>query len=70
MFAVEARHFAGGLAFDGAFLQVGAFVAGDFSLSNAELCFEFAVFPIELENNESAPANLGFAIKFVDLLSM
>src|ERR1043166_706999 len=68
--AVEASNFAGGLAINGALLQVGAFVAGLFAGANTELGFHFAIFPKELQNDERTTFDLRFAIKFIDLLSM
>ena len=68
--AIEACDFARGLAIGCAFLQIGAFVARDFSLGDAELGFEPAIFPMQVKNYQRAPAYLRFAIKLVDLSAM
>src|SRR5205814_6685398 len=70
VFAIEARNFARRLAINRPLFQIGAFVARDFTLPDTELGFKFSVFPIELQNHESASGNLGLAVKLVDLLSM
>ncbi len=51
VFAVEARNFARGFAFDGALFQVGAFIASDFALADAELGFQLSILPVELQDN-------------------
>src|SRR4029077_8525577 len=70
VFAIEARNFARCLAINRPLFQIGAFVARGFTLPDAELRFEFSVFPIELQHHESTSSNLGLAVKLVDLLSM
>src|ERR1044071_7911550 len=70
MLAIEARDFAGGFAIDGALLQIGAFIARDFSLSDSQLGFQLAIFPMQIEKNKSASADLGFPVEFVDLRAM
>src|SRR5437763_9737607 len=70
MFAIEAGDFARGLALNRPLLDVGAFVVRDLALADAELGFQFSVFPIELQDNEGAAFDLGLAIKFVDLLAV
>ena len=68
--AIESRYFTRGLALDRAFLDVRALVARHFSLTDAEFRLQFSIFPIQLENDERAPFDLSFAIKFVDFLAM
>jgi len=70
MFSVEASHFPSGFTFDGAFFQVGTFIASDFALSDAELGLEFSVFPIKFEDNQRSTFDLAFAIKLVDFLTV
>ena len=70
MLAIEAGNFASGLAFHGALFQVGTLVMSDFALANAELGFEFSVFPIKLKDNKRSTFDLGFAVKFVGLLTV
>jgi len=67
MLAIEARDFAGGFAIGGSLFQIGTFIARDFSLRDCYLGFEFAVFSVQIEKDQSAAAYLGFAIKLVDL---
>src|SRR6476646_11665821 len=57
--AIEARHFAGGFAVDGALFQVGAFIVRDFSLGDTELGFQLAIFPVQIEKDKSASGDLG-----------
>jgi len=68
--AIEARDFARGFAIDGALFQVGAFIARDFSLRDAQLGFQLAVFPMQIEKDKSSSGDLGFAVKFIDLSAM
>ncbi len=70
MFTVKARNFPRGLAIDGALLQIRAFVARNFALSNTEFSFELSVFLVELDNNKRAAGNLRLAVKLINLLSM
>src|SRR6059036_2298675 len=70
VFAIKARDFACGLALDSALLQIRALIPRYFALGNTELGLQLAVFPVELENDQSAPGDLRFAVKLVDLLSM
>src|SRR6266404_3597466 len=70
MLAVEARDLARGFTLDGTLLQIRALVARDFALADADLGFQFAVLPVELENNERATFDLTFAVKSIDLLAM
>jgi hypothetical protein len=70
VFAIEAGDFARGLAFDRSLFDVGAFVARHFALADADLGFQFSVFPIELQNNQGAAFDLTFAVKLVDLFAM
>src|SRR5438045_9797197 len=64
--AVEARDFAGGFPIGGAFFQIGAFIARDFSLGNTKLGFQLPVFPMQIEKNKSTSGNLGFAIESIE----
>ena len=67
VFAIEAGDFARGFAIGGALFQIGAFIPRNFSLGNTELGFQLAIFPMQIENDKSASADLGFAIEFIDL---
>ena len=70
MLAIEARDFAGGFSIDGALFQIGAFIVRDFSLGDTQLGFQLAIFPVQIEKDKSASADLRFAIKFIDLSAM
>src|SRR5438105_2611331 len=70
VFTIETSDFALRFPVDRALFKVGAFVTCDFSLPHTKFGFEFPVFPVELQNDQSAPAHLCFAVEFVDLLSM
>ena len=70
MLAIEARDFAGGFSVYGALLQIGAFIVRDFSLGDTQLGFQLAIFPVQIEKDKSASADLRFAIKFIDLSAM
>ena len=70
VFSIKSRDFTRRLAIDGTLLQIGPLVTGDFALAHPELSFYFAIFPIELENDERATFYLCFAIQLVDLLAM
>ena len=68
--AIEASNFPRRLAIRGAFFQIGALVARNFTLTDAELGFELAVFPIELQHHERATFDLTLAVKLVDFFAM
>jgi len=70
MLAIEARDFAGGFSIDGALFQIGAFIVRHFSLGDTQLGFQLAIFPVQIEKDKSAAADLRFAIKFIDLSAM
>ena len=70
MFAIEARDFAGSFAIARSLFQVRTFIARRFSLSNGDLRFQFAVFPMQIEKDEGASADLGFTIKLIDFGAM
>src|ERR1041385_6402843 len=65
MFSIETRDLAVDLAIGGAFLQIGAFVACDFTLRDSELGLQFPIFPMQVDNDKSTTSNLGFAVKFI-----
>src|SRR5437763_310455 len=67
MFAIEACDFAGGFTIGRPLFQIGAFIARYFSLRDGDLGFQFSIFPMQIEKDEGASANLGFAIQFIDL---
>src|ERR1700674_955924 len=66
--AIEARDLAFGLAIGRPFLQVGALIVRDFALGHADLGFQTAVFPVQLQDHQGATGDRGEAVKFVDLL--
>ncbi len=70
MAAIETRDFARGLTLDGAFFQIGSFVARDFAVGETELSFQLSVLPIEFENDQRTPGDLRLAVKLRDLLPM
>src|ERR1700720_2272315 len=66
MFAIEARDLTGGFAISRSLFQIGAFIARDFSLRHGNLGFQLSIFPMQIEKDEGASSNLGFAIKLID----
>jgi len=70
MFSIKSGDFMRRLAIDGALLQIRALITGDLALPHPEFSFYFAIFPIELENDERAAFHLCFAVELVDLLAM
>ena len=70
MFSIKSRDFTRRLAIDGALFQIRPLITGDLALPHPELSFYFAIFPIELENDERATFYLCFALQLVDLLAM
>jgi hypothetical protein len=49
--AIKASDFPRGFALYRPFLQIGAFVPGYLALSDAELGFEFPVFPVKFQHD-------------------
>jgi hypothetical protein len=50
--------------------QVGSFITRHFTLADANLGFEFPIFPIKTEDYQGAPSDIGFFVKFVDFVPM
>src|SRR4029453_5091691 len=63
VFAIEARDFAGRLAINRPLFQISAFAPRHFAMRDTKLGFESSVFPIELQDHESASRNLRLAVK-------
>ncbi len=70
VFSIKSRDFTRRLAIDGALFQIRPLITGDLAMPHPELSFHFAIFPIELENDQRAAFHLCFAIQLVDLLAM